>query len=76
MIKMLEDLELIDKKSRKLLDMYGGLHPRSNVERLHMLRVLGGRHNICLDLNEKEKLCVGKYITSPKNVYNQLSILA
>ena len=30
-----EDVKEIDKKTRKIITMYGGLHPRSNVERLY-----------------------------------------
>ena len=33
----------IDRKIRKILTMYGAFHPRSNVNRLHILRKDGGR---------------------------------
>ena len=33
----------MDRKSRKIIMMYGGLHPRSNVERLYPPRSEGGR---------------------------------
>ena len=50
---MPEYLELIDKKSRKLLKMHGGLHPRSNVGRLYILMILAERRSIYLGPYEK-----------------------
>ena len=37
-----EELEYLDRKSRKLITMHGGLHPRSNVQRLYIPRNDGG----------------------------------
>ena len=50
---MPEYLELIDKKSRKLLKMHGGLHPRSNVARQYILMILAGKRSIYLGPYEK-----------------------
>ena len=47
----------MDQKTRKIITIYGGLHPRSNVERLHQEGsgvvsiedcVNGGRQNLAL----------------------------
>ena len=35
-------MQAIDKKIRKLLTIYRGLHPKSDVERLHIPRKDGG----------------------------------
>ena len=37
------DLDVTDRKTRKLMTMYGMLHPLSNVSRLYLLRSEGGR---------------------------------
>ena len=37
------ELQSIDGKTRKLLTMHNGLHPRSDVDRLYMPRKVGGR---------------------------------
>ena len=37
------DLDVTDRKTRKLMTMYGMLHPRSNVIRLYLPRSEGGR---------------------------------
>ena len=37
------DLDVTDRKTRKLITMYGMLHPRSNVSRLYLPRSEGGR---------------------------------
>ena len=31
-----EEVKEMDQKTRKIITMYGGLHPRSNVERLYL----------------------------------------
>ena len=38
-----EELEAADLKTRKLLTMHGGFHPKSNVQRLYTSRKEGGR---------------------------------
>jgi len=37
------ELKSIDRKTRKTMTMYGGLHPKSDVDRLYMKRKDGGR---------------------------------
>ena len=37
------DLDVTDRKTRKLITMYGMLHPRSNVSRLYLPKSEGGR---------------------------------
>ena len=37
------DLDVTDRKTRKLMTMYGMLHPRSNVSRLYLPKSEGGR---------------------------------
>ena len=37
------DLDVTDRKTRKLMTMHGMLHPRSNVSRLYLPRSEGGR---------------------------------
>ena len=38
-----EDLDVTDRRTRKLMTMHGMLHPRSNVSRLYLPRSEGGR---------------------------------
>ena len=38
-----EEVQHLDRKTRKLLTMHGGLHPKSNVDRLYIPRKEGGR---------------------------------
>ena len=38
-----EELQNLDRKSRKLLTLYGALHPKSDVDRLYLPRSKGGR---------------------------------
>ena len=37
------ELEEMDRRTRKLLTMHNGLHPKSNVDRLYVPRREGGR---------------------------------
>ena len=37
------EIDEIDRKTRKMLNMYGGLHQKSNVDRLYLKRENGGR---------------------------------
>jgi hypothetical protein len=47
------ELEKMDRKTRKMLTMYGALHPKSDVDRLYLTRKKGGRGLIgckrCID---------------------------
>ena len=42
-IEVLKELKSIDIKTRKLMTMNGGLHPKGNVGRLYLAREKGGR---------------------------------
>ena len=43
------ELQAIDRKTKKLFIIYGGLHPKPDVDRLHMLRKDGGRGLIAIE---------------------------
>ena len=43
------ELQAIDRKARKLLMIYGALHPKSDVDRLHIPRNAGGRGLISIE---------------------------
>ena len=61
--RTIEDLERIDRKTRKLLTIHSGFHPRSIVGRLHIPRNLGGRGLTSVrDCVEEELLSIGKYV--------------
>ena len=53
------EIDEIDRKTRKMLNMYGGLHPKSNVDRLYLKRENGGRRLISVGdciMNERNNL--------------------
>ena len=43
------ELQLMDRRTRKLLTMHNGLHPRNNVDRLYIPRKEGGRGLMCVE---------------------------
>ena len=43
------ELQAIDTKTRKLFTIYGALHPKSDVDRLHIPRKEGGRGLISIE---------------------------
>ena len=43
------ELKDLDRKSRKTMTMYGGLHPKSDVDRLYVKRKEGGRSLISVE---------------------------
>ena len=43
------ELQAIDRKTRKLLTIYGALHPKSDVNRLYVPRIEGGRGLISIE---------------------------
>ena len=59
-----EELRQFDRKTRKLLTMHGGFHPKSDVDRLYLPRKLGGR-GICSieDCVEEERLSIAMYLS-------------
>ena len=41
------ELQVVDRKTRKMLTIYGALHPKSDVDRLYNLeKKVGGRNDI------------------------------
>ena len=58
-----EELQNLDRKSRKLLTLYGAFHPKSDVDRLYLPRSKGGRGLIsCESCIRSEENSVGFYI--------------
>ena len=58
-----EKLQNMDRKSRKLLTLYGAFHPKSNVDRLYLPRPKGGRGLISFkSCIRSEENSVGFYI--------------
>ena len=58
-----EELQNMDRKSRKLLTLYGAFHPKSDVDRLYLPRSKGGRGLIsCESCIRSEENSVGFYI--------------
>ena len=59
----IEDLERMDRRTKKLLTIHGGFHPRSNVGRVYIPRNLGGRGLTGVrDCVEEEVLSIGKCV--------------
>ena len=59
----------LDRKTRKLLTIYGSLHPRSNVSRLYLPRREGGRGLISVeDAKNTEERNINVYISQSRNV--------
>ena len=57
----------MDRKIRKLITIYGGLHPRSFVNRLYMPRSDGGRGLVSVEVCVKEEKCnLSKYAAQRK----------
>ena len=57
------ELQDLDKKTRKLLTMHNGLHPKSNVDRIYIPREEGGRGLISVeDCVESVTLGLERYI--------------
>ena len=51
----------IDRKTRKIINMYSGLHPRSVVERLYLPRSEGARGHVSIEdcvNNERKNLAL------------------
>ena len=57
------ELQGMDRKTRKLLTMYGAFHPKSDVDRLYLPRAMGGRGLIsCEGCVTSEENNLGWYI--------------
>ena len=58
-----KELDDIDRKTRKLLTMHGGLHPRADVDRLYVSRLRGGRGLLSVhDAIEVEERNLQRYV--------------
>ena len=59
------ELKDLDRKSRKTMIMYGGLHPKSDVDRLYVKRKEGGRDLISVErcIREEEN-SLGFYVAN------------
>ena len=59
------ELKDLDRKSRKTMTMYGGLHPKSDVDRLYVKRKEGGRGSISVEqcIREEEN-SLGFYVAN------------
>ena len=57
------ELKDLDRKSRKTMTMYGGLHPKSDIDRLYVKRKEGGRYMISVErcIREEEN-SLGFYV--------------
>ena len=57
------ELKSIDRKTRKYLTMYGAIHPKSDVDRLYMIRKEGGHGLISVEQCVKgEENSLGFYV--------------
>ena len=57
-----EELDTLDRKTRKRLTTYGGFHPKSDVDRLYVERRKGGRGLLSVkDVVEEEERQLKKY---------------
>jgi hypothetical protein len=65
-----EELEDTDRRTRKLLTLYGGFHPKSDVDRLYVERCEGGRGLISIrDVVRKEEEQLYRYTqNSPEDI--------
>ena len=55
-----EDVKKMDQKKRKIITMYGGLYPRSNIQRLYLPRSEGGSGVVSIENcvnDERKNLC-------------------
>ena len=58
-----EDLQVMDRKTRKLMTIHGALHPKSDVDRIYIPRKEGGRGLLSVqDCVEAEEMSLSKYI--------------
>ena len=64
-----EEVKEMDRKTRKIITMYGGLHPRSNVERLYLPWSEGGRALVSIEdcvNDERENLALYAHRSNEK----------
>ena len=61
------ELQWMDRRTRKLLTMHNGLHPRSNVDRAYISRKEGGRGLLCAeDTINLAKIGLERYVKESK----------
>ena len=59
------ELKDLDTKSRKTMTMHGGLHPKSDIDRLYMKRKEGGRSLISVERRiREEENSLGFYVAN------------
>ena len=72
-----DELQVLDRKTRKLLTLYGAFHPKSDTDRLYMPRRKGGRGLIscqdCITSEENNLAWYIKHSTEPLLVQVKLS---
>ena len=67
-----EELKILDRKTRKVLTMNGAFHPKSDVDRLYVSRVNGGRGPIsCEGCVRSEENSLGWYVKNSLEVLLQ-----
>ena len=74
------ELQGMDRKTRKLLTMYGAFHPKSDVDRLYLPRAMGGRGLIscegCITSEENKRKFVDAASSVDKTEYKRNKINA
>ena len=53
--RIVDELEKMDRTTRKTLTMYGNLHPKIDAERLYLKRKHGKRGLICIDMRVRSE---------------------
>ena len=62
-----EEIQELDRRTRKLMTMHKALHPKSNVDRLYISQNEGGRGLLSVeDTIEKSKIGLERYIQESK----------
>ena len=56
----------MDRRTRKLLTMHNGLHPRSDVDRVYIPRKEGGRGLMCVEDTVKANIGLERYVKESK----------
>ena len=58
-----DELKSLDRRTRKLMTMHGGLHPKSDIDRVYLSREMGGRRLIsCEGYVRMEENNLGWYV--------------
>ena len=58
-------MDELDRKTRKMQDMHGALHPKSNVDRLYMKKNVGGRGLLSVsECVKSERRMLNHYLVS------------